>query len=309
MSTFGALIAAHLVSPGNLVIATATTSAAIAQHTDALLGLDNYRDRLTIISFVADSARHDDAPTTLSTLIGRSYTSCTLHGRRLVEQILLHPESTLHLTDEEYEEYRIAENHNSEATEQAVAILLRVHVPSVMFLTASSLLNSAKLGGLFHGTLASCTVIIDDKTFQLPNSAFVALTTRSPPRTTYLYRGTHSSLEPQVRCSRTHPALNELLNVLVYDEALTSGTPAHHRSLMVDRLTLPNPAIPFMMVNIEGIPSESFGVMTFYKCQQRLIERTIWILGIHLHTRLGPGQRNECHPHFNHSPRHRTIYR
>ncbi|XGW17279.1 hypothetical protein V3C99_002131 [Haemonchus contortus] len=66
------------------------------------------------------------------------------------------------MTDHEREEYRIAESHNSLATEQAVTMMLRVRFPTILCITISSLLNTTKPGGLFHNTLCDCRIIIGD---------------------------------------------------------------------------------------------------------------------------------------------------
>uniref|UniRef100_A0A0N4VSJ4 AAA_11 domain-containing protein n=1 Tax=Haemonchus placei TaxID=6290 RepID=A0A0N4VSJ4_HAEPC len=57
----GALLAARLAAPGQLVIATATTNVAVAQFTDTLLKLDDIR-HLSILRFVADTSLQEGAP-------------------------------------------------------------------------------------------------------------------------------------------------------------------------------------------------------------------------------------------------------
>ncbi|VDP13104.1 unnamed protein product [Heligmosomoides polygyrus] len=60
------------------------------------------------------------------------------------------PDSCPHLTDEEREEYRIAERDNSDATEEAVKVMLRVRLPSIVCMTTVSLLNTTARGGIFQ---------------------------------------------------------------------------------------------------------------------------------------------------------------
>ncbi|KAK5968302.1 hypothetical protein GCK32_022915 [Trichostrongylus colubriformis] len=59
-----ALIAARLSSTERILVATATTDVAVAQLTDTLLRLNEYRSRLRVLRFVADTAIREGAPTT-----------------------------------------------------------------------------------------------------------------------------------------------------------------------------------------------------------------------------------------------------
>nr|CDJ93591.1 Hypothetical protein CBG22588 [Haemonchus contortus] len=283
-TVIGAFIAARLSVPGELVIATATTNVAIAQFTETLLRLDEF-SHLPILRFVADSALQEGAPRTpvdlhtiLQSLLSRY--SDGLHpqdirrlrrytrGRRLLEQLLFHPEQLSRLSEEEREEYRIAEMCNSEATERAIAILLRLQFPAVLCITTSSLLNSTREGGLFHELLSSCRTIIADEASQIPEPVFVAMVTRFP-QARHIYIGDVHQLQPHLRCPRSalaarlggrgvmslllsrniplaplvttfraHPALVHLSNTLVCDGTLESGTPAHRRNDLIPRLSL-----------------------------------------------------------------------
>uniref|UniRef100_A0A7I4YXQ2 AAA_12 domain-containing protein n=1 Tax=Haemonchus contortus TaxID=6289 RepID=A0A7I4YXQ2_HAECO len=341
-TVIGAFIAARLSVPGELVIATATTNVAIAQFIETLLRLDEF-SHLPILRFVADSALQEGVPrtpvdlhTTLQSLLSRYFNR--LHpqeirrmrrytrGRRLLEQLLFHPEQLSRLSEEEREEYRIAEMCNSEATERAIAILLRLQFPAVLCITTSSLLNSTREGGLFHELLSSCRTIIADEASQIPEPVFVAMVTRFP-QACHIYIGDVHQLQPHLRCPRSalaarlggrgvmslllsrniplaplvttfraHPALVHLSNTLVYDGTLESGTPAHRRNDLILRLSLPNPRVPFVLVNdqccrdiIRGllsrdVPSSSIGVITFYKEQQHRLQEYTDRLGVALYT-------------------------
>ncbi|KAK5970534.1 hypothetical protein GCK32_022845 [Trichostrongylus colubriformis] len=153
----GALIAVRLATSYQPVLVTATTNVAVAQLTDTLLKLKDHRD-LNILRFVSDSALKEGAPTTSGllanypNLLNEEKTERLTRyrrGRELLERLLLRPETTIHLTDEEREEFGIAENQNSEATEDAVKIMLRVRYPSILCITTASFLNVTKPGGLF----------------------------------------------------------------------------------------------------------------------------------------------------------------
>ncbi|VDO64934.1 unnamed protein product [Heligmosomoides polygyrus] len=54
-----------------------------------------------------------------------------IDGRWLLETLMFNPDSCIHLTDGEREEYRSAERDNSDATEEAVKAMLRVRLPSI----------------------------------------------------------------------------------------------------------------------------------------------------------------------------------
>ncbi|WKX91082.1 hypothetical protein Q1695_009709 [Nippostrongylus brasiliensis] len=139
----GALIAARLATadPEAIIVAMATTNGAVAQFTDTLLRLTDYR-HLNVLRFVSDSALSDGCPQTAVDLHNilrqlprdyrdqlseaefhtcQNYASC----RQLVEIALFHPEQTMYLTEDQREDYRIAERENPEATEEAVEIMFR----------------------------------------------------------------------------------------------------------------------------------------------------------------------------------------
>ncbi|XGW34682.1 hypothetical protein V3C99_018573 [Haemonchus contortus] len=297
-TVIGAFFAALLAERQSFGIVTATTNVACAQFTESILRLDDY-SHLAVLRFVADSALADGVPTTpvdlhtvlktLTDLYGdrmeeRERERCQhyIERRRLLETLLFHPDACLHLSDEDREEYRIAERENSDATEEAVKVMMRVRFPSIICMTTASLLNSTAEGGLFDELLTGCTVLIVDEASQVPEPAFVAIAARFPCAR-QIYIGDPHQLEPHVRCSRSsraaqlgargamdvilrsriptaaltttfraHPSLNALPNYLFYNGTLTSGTRASERCLMTRTLRLPNPDLPLVFVNVPG---------------------------------------------------------
>ncbi|EYC10868.1 hypothetical protein Y032_0053g2340 [Ancylostoma ceylanicum] len=122
-------------SSHKLVVAIATTSTAVAQFVDTLLRLGDYR-HLRVLCFVSDSASINGAPkrpadlhTILKQLIthyrdqprSSEIAQCESYtrGRELIETMIFDPERTLYLSDEEHEDYRIAEREISDATDEA----------------------------------------------------------------------------------------------------------------------------------------------------------------------------------------------
>ncbi|XGW21519.1 hypothetical protein V3C99_004464, partial [Haemonchus contortus] len=317
----GAAIAARLASAGQQVIVTATTNVAVAQFTDTLLQLGGY-NHLHILRFLCDSALMEGAPTTdvdlhhiLKSLLTNYSDSISdketdhlttySRGRELIEGLILKPDTTTNLTDEEREEFRIAENQNSEATRKAVKIMLRVRFPSIMCITTASLLNTTKPGGLFSDVLSTSKVIIGDEASQIPEPVFVAMLGRFPSAK-HIYIGNVNQLEPHVRCPRSsraarlgakgimellmakeiplvhlvttyraHPALNALPNRLVYDGDLVSGTPARRRQMITSHLRLPNPELPLVVIDVPGrsrlSPSQSHSNEQEAQCCKELI--------------------------------------
>ncbi|VDO82681.1 unnamed protein product [Heligmosomoides polygyrus] len=162
----------------NLVIVTATLNVAFLQ-------------------FVADSVLAEGAPRTrvdLHTILpslvelyvdkleAEKVHRCQIYndGGRLQETLVLSPDAALHLSDEEREEYQIAEQENSDATEDAVKVMLRERFPSVVCITTVSLLNTTSLGGLFYELQPTSTVLISDEASNIPELAFVAIASRFP---------------------------------------------------------------------------------------------------------------------------------
>ncbi|VDO36055.1 unnamed protein product [Haemonchus placei] len=261
----GAVIAARVATPGILVIATASTNVAVAQFADTRLQLTDYQ-HLPVVRFVADTALRERAPVTTVDLHNifqglltnfpnafgprdeerlRAYAH-----RRLIERLLFNSADTVNLTDEEREEFRIAEDENSEATEYAVELMIRVRFPAILCITTSSLLKSTRPGGLFHELLASCKIIIGDEASQIPEPASAAMILRFPAAR-HIYIDNAHQLALHLRCPASslqarlgargvmdilrevplallvttfgaHPSLNSLPNRLVYNGTLVS---------------------------------------------------------------------------------------
>ncbi|KIH52452.1 hypothetical protein ANCDUO_17446 [Ancylostoma duodenale] len=299
----GALLAGRLANPRHLIVATATTNTAVAQFTDTLLKLSDFR-HLNILRFVSDSALADGAPTTeadlhvilkgLSTNYGdrlwageQSLCDTYARGRELMETMIFHPDRTLSLTDEERDEYRIADQEISDATEEAVAIVFRVRRPSVVFMTTSSLLNSPSRSGISKAHPLAYHVIIGDEASQIPEPAFVAMATRFP-YARHVYTGDVNQLESHVRCPSPtsdasskaalfgakgvtelllhkrvplapltttfmmHPALNDLPNRLFYDGSPVSDTEAANRHLLLGNCRTSKPRVLSVFVDTVG---------------------------------------------------------
>nr|CDJ85490.1 regulator of nonsense transcripts 1-like [Haemonchus contortus] len=295
----GVVIAARVATPGILVIATASMNMAMAQFADTLLQLTDYQ-HLPVVRFVADTALREGAPVTtvdLHNILRGLLTNfpdafgprdeerlrAYAHGRRLIERLLFNSVDTVNLTDEEREEFRIAEDENSEATEYAAGLMMRVRFPAILCITTSSLLESTRPGGLFYELLASCKIIIGDEASQIPEPAFATMIVSRFPAARHIYTGDAHQLAPHLRCPassqparlgardvmdilldrdvplaplvttfRAHPSLNSLPNRLVFNGTLVSGTRASDRAFLVRRITLPNPRIPSVLVNVSG---------------------------------------------------------
>lgn len=265
-------------------------------------------------------------------------------GRRLVEETIFRPGCEPQFSEEERERYRIAERENSDATEKAVSIMFRVRRPRILCMTMTSLLNSTRPGGIFSKYLTEAQVIICDEASQVPEPAFVAVTSWFPNARMVVIGDSHQ-LQPHIRCLRSsaaaqygargtmdlllskdipvasmittfraHPALNDLPNLLFYEEQLVSGATANQRQLLINHLRLPNPQVPFLFVNVKGtsvrsdggshsnkdeakhcekivealltkgVPPPSIAIITLYKEQLRLLKEFATDNGVAIHT-------------------------
>ncbi|XGW33894.1 hypothetical protein V3C99_017969 [Haemonchus contortus] len=127
------VIAARAATPGQLVIATSFKNAAVAKFADTLLQMTEYQ-QLPIVRIVIDPALREGAPVTTVDLHNMfqgilisfpdafgpgvvESLSAYAHGRRLIERLLFYSEDLVHLIDGEREKFRLAEDENSEATE------------------------------------------------------------------------------------------------------------------------------------------------------------------------------------------------
>ncbi|KAK5981701.1 hypothetical protein GCK32_014135, partial [Trichostrongylus colubriformis] len=138
----GALIAARTYSNfKERVIATTTTNNAVAQFTDTLLGLDDFR-HLDVLRYVSDSALVEGAPQTpidLHNILKRlpedfghllsqsAMDTCVRYkkGRELLERFLFNNDLAVDLSDAERDEYRIAERDLSDLTRDAIAVMFQ----------------------------------------------------------------------------------------------------------------------------------------------------------------------------------------
>ncbi|XGW33822.1 hypothetical protein V3C99_017909 [Haemonchus contortus] len=173
-------------------------------------------------------------------------------AQRLIGRLLFNSEDTVHPSDEEREEFRIAEDGNFEDTEYAVGLMIHVRFPAILCITVSSLLKSTRPRGLFHELPASCKIIIGNDASQISEPAFAAMVSQFPAAR-HIYLGDAHQLPPHLLCPassrparlrarsimdilldrdvplaplvttcRAHPSPNSLLNRLVYIRALVS---------------------------------------------------------------------------------------
>ncbi|VDP34816.1 unnamed protein product [Heligmosomoides polygyrus] len=218
-------------------------------------------------------------------LTGDERQACTRfsHGRQIYEDHIRNPERSLHLSEKDREEFLFADKEVSRTLSSTIRAMFRVRSPDVLLMTTTSLIASVQSHGIFHNYLADRKVIIVDEASQLPESLFAALVTQFPDAC-QVYMGDVHQMQPYVDCRRSalpaiygarsimsvlmqspfvpraslvttfraHPALNTLHNAVTYGGELVSGTPANHRSRLLDQVRCPNRMVPFIMVDITG---------------------------------------------------------
>ncbi|EYC42535.1 hypothetical protein Y032_0528g2986 [Ancylostoma ceylanicum] len=109
-------------------------------------------------------------------------------GLQLIEDTIFHPERTLFLTDEEHEEYRIAEEEISEATAETVAVMFSVRRPATVCMTTASLLNATATLGIFKAHLLGIRTIIYDMASQIsPGARLCCAHGALPTRSSHLH--------------------------------------------------------------------------------------------------------------------------
>ncbi|KAK6059788.1 hypothetical protein COOONC_02563 [Cooperia oncophora] len=187
------------------------------------------------------------------------------------------------MTESEIEEYILAEKDVSECVKKVVSTMFRVGPPDVLLLTTASLLNTAATGGVFKTHLADRMVIVIAEASQVPEPILICFVTMFPD-TRQLYIGDIHQMRPYVQCPReanpalfgarsvisvlghspgvpktamvtsfrAHPALNALPNLLSYGGTLINGTTVNDRRLLLDRISFPNPHLPFALIDVEG---------------------------------------------------------
>ncbi|KAK6760787.1 hypothetical protein RB195_022018 [Necator americanus] len=156
-----------------------------------MLSLSAYRD-LNVLRFVADSAAQENltpTPVDLNKILmslGETYAEVLSDaersvcdrfaaGRRVLEQYINDPEHALHMTEEDKEEYAVAERHVSRTLEQMIRLMLKFRAPHVLCITTVSLLNTMFTE---HGVFAGCSgrfeVLIGDDASQIPKPVLAA---------------------------------------------------------------------------------------------------------------------------------------
>ncbi|XGW34789.1 hypothetical protein V3C99_018646 [Haemonchus contortus] len=280
-TVLGALIAGRTFSKfQERVIATTSTNTEVAQSTDTLLRLDEYRN-IDILRYVSDSVLIEGAPQTpidLHTILKRLPVD---YADKLSEEAL-----------QTCRKYKRAVNypkelHISDLTKDAVRIMFEVRPPAVVCITTAALLNSISADGIFCGWFDSFTTLVGDEASRIPDPALVALATHLP-RIRHIYIGHRRQLEPLARCPRSsnparfgaqsvmnvllergvpvapptttfraHPLLNELPNLVFYDHYLVNGTQAEERQLFLSSVRCPNPRLPFLFVDVPGKSTKS----------------------------------------------------
>ncbi|VDO04881.1 unnamed protein product [Haemonchus placei] len=318
------------------VIATTTTNTAAAQFTDTALSIDA-ASTVNILRYVSDSALVEGAPQTpvdLHVILKRlpddygdrlapsALDTCVKYkrGRELLERFMFDRDVAIDLSDAE------------------------LRPPAVLVITTSALLNSATTDGIFNKWIDQFSLLIGDEASQIPEPALIALVTHVP-RARHIYVGDIHQLEPHVRCPRStnparfgaqgimsillakgvptapltttfraHPLLNELPNLIFYNNTLTNGTHADQRQMFLSNVRCPNPKLPFLFVEVPGksskalsgshsnpveaetcreivlslirknIQPSSIAIIVFYKEQARVLSHFAQSNSIDLHT-------------------------
>ncbi|WKX95926.1 hypothetical protein Q1695_012408 [Nippostrongylus brasiliensis] len=123
-------------------------------------------------------------------------------GRALLERALFDPDSTLNLSEDQREEFRIAEKEIPKITSEVVTLMFNVRNPSTVCLTTAALLNATDKDGMFHSVSPQYKTIIGDEASQIPEPALVAMATRLC-HARHVYIEDIYQLEQHVRCPRT----------------------------------------------------------------------------------------------------------
>nr|CDJ87113.1 unnamed protein product [Haemonchus contortus] len=196
----GALIAAlSSQTPDTTVIVTTSTNAAVAQFAETLLSLGDFPN-LNVVRHISDTAASSNLTPTavdlnkvlkgLGAAFGhlldaedreacQRFTQC----RQLLEDYLENPDRVPEMSDDDKEEYEIAEQFVSQTIKRMVRILFTVNPPSVLCLTTSSLLNSTGSRGIFSQYVTNFKVIIGDEDSQIPEPALLTIAARLQGRT------------------------------------------------------------------------------------------------------------------------------
>lgn len=166
----GSCIAAQQAKLGRKVIVTATTNAAVAQFTEAILSLDAFLD-VPSFRYIAESIIFDE--TTISTevdmhvvlkklpdiykgeLSREDLAACKRfrEGRSLFENHMRNRNRERYLTEQEREELILVERDVSELIDKVVRVMFEKLQPRIVAITTSSLLNATERQGIFNGYL------------------------------------------------------------------------------------------------------------------------------------------------------------
>ncbi|XGW24299.1 hypothetical protein V3C99_006024 [Haemonchus contortus] len=176
--------------------------------------------------------------------------------REIIESYIEYPEAIPNMTDDQKDEYEIAEQYVSRTLKRMVKIMFRVRCPLVICMTTSSLLNSTGRKGIFKSYIRDFRVVIGDEASQIPEPALLTIASRLP-HARQVYIGDVHLLAPHVKCPptsnpavhgarsimglllhapaapvaplittfRAHPALLALPSRIAYDGQLVSGPP------------------------------------------------------------------------------------
>ncbi|WKX95925.1 hypothetical protein Q1695_012408 [Nippostrongylus brasiliensis] len=203
-------------------------------------------------------------------------------GRALLERALFDPDSTLNLSEDQREEFRIAEKEIPKITSEVVTLMFNVRNPSTVCLTTAALLNATDKDGMFHSVSPQYKTIIGDEASQIPEPALVAMATRLC-HARHVYIEDIYQLEQHVRCPRTSLAARlgarVVMDILVEKRipiaSLTTTFTCHpflmalriscptntscraivvrlDRRLLLDNSNCPNSNLPFVFINVNG---------------------------------------------------------
>ncbi|KAL6730202.1 hypothetical protein Aduo_001190 [Ancylostoma duodenale] len=231
----GAIIAARRAHAGKRVVMMASTNAAVAQFTQTLLSLTAYR-HLNVLRFVSDAAAQENlTPTPVdmnqilmslgdefdAELIEEEKALCRKFkaGRSVLERYIENPDLALDMSEEDKEEYAIAERNVSTTAKKMMALMYRLRFPDIGCITTASLLNTLGTPGgaltdddstdddteELQESQGRYQLLIGDKASQIPEPALAAVSNRMP-LAQQVYIGDVHQPEPHARCHRDSPA-------------------------------------------------------------------------------------------------------
>ncbi|EYB99774.1 hypothetical protein Y032_0120g930 [Ancylostoma ceylanicum] len=294
----GAAIAARqALSAHEKIVVTASTNAAVAQFAETLLSIADYSE-LVILRYVSDTAMAEERsplPVDLNEVLKSlgddfaanlsdtdSATCARFRAGRLRYEQFAQQEN-LEMSDQDREEFILAEKDVSETLGEMISIMFAVRPPNVLCITTASLLNASDEKGIFAGYWDDFSLLICDEASQVPEPVFVAIANRLP-QLRHVYIGDIHQLEPHVRCPRNsnpakfgarsvinllvaaravpsaslvttfraHPLLNGLPNTVAYEGTLIGGANPAQRRMLLDLMTFPDGETPFLFLDVAG---------------------------------------------------------